>query len=197
MNYSPIGWTALASLALASLSACNSADEPSSDATSAASQAVASAPDPCSLVTADEVTAVIGEKVVRARAEGETCTYETEDAMASSVTVQIKPKGAAAEMASVREASKLLGDIGKQMEGAGGAQGDVSQAISSKQGSSGLGDESVFDANSALHLRKGESYIMVTPPTMRSRMSAGNPMLSKQQRQEMAVAIAQKALSKI
>ena len=61
----------------------------------------------------------------------------------------------------------------------------------------GLGDEAFFGANQQLHVLKGDSYLAVSPPTMRSRMSGGNPLLPTEKKREIATAIAQKIASKL
>ena len=43
----------------------------------------------------------------------------------------------------------------------------------------------------------GDVYFSVTPPTMRSRMSGGNPMLSADDKRKMATAVAERVLSKL
>lgn len=196
----PCQATSALSLVLIVLSGCGSAENEQVTTTNSEAgrtEAAAAALDPCSLLTSEAVASVIAEKVVRAQAEGDSCTYETEDAMASAVRVQIKRQGAAEEMEAIRRAGGVLAGIGGEMKGGEGAAADVGEALAKKQATPGLGDESLFDANSALHVRKGNAYLMIAPPTMRSRMGAGNPLLSAQERQGMAVALARQAMSKI
>src|SRR3712207_8648528 len=45
--------------------------------------------DPCSLVTAEEVGAAMDAKIVATKPGDGSCVYETEDAQASSVTVEV------------------------------------------------------------------------------------------------------------
>ena len=61
----------------------------------------------------------------------------------------------------------------------------------------GLGDEALFDINGRLSVRKGNVYLAVEPPMMRSRMAGGSPMLSTADRRKMALAIAEKALTRL
>lgn len=153
--------------------------------------------DPCALVSKEDVAAATGGKILAAKAEGDNCTYEGEDAQASSVTVTVKRDGAAEEMNNIRAAAKFLGGMGKEMAKGEGAQGDVGNMLAGGGTPGTLGDESLFDINQQLHLRKGDIYLAVAPPIMRSRMSGGNPLLSREQKRAMATAIAQKALDKL
>ncbi|HYJ83545.1 MAG TPA: hypothetical protein VEW26_11980 [Allosphingosinicella sp.] len=157
----------------------------------------AAASDPCALVTKEEVAAAIGEKVVAAKPDGEACGYETEDAMASSVTVEVARTGGGEAMKTARDAAGALGRIGGEMAKGEGAEAQAGEAIAEGGAVSGLGDEAFFGANQQLHVLKGDSYLAVTPPTMRSRMSGGNPLLSGEQKKAMARAIAEKALGRL
>lgn len=157
---------------------------------------VAAALDPCALVAPEEVASVTGEKVLRASRSGQICTYETEDS-AATVTLQAKLHGGSEEMAGVRGANKFLGNLGGQFKGQEGAAGDIGNALSSDPGAPQIGDEASFDASQTLHVRKGEAYISVAPPIMRSRMSEGMPLLSSEQRRTIAAEIARKAVGKL
>ncbi|HYE26615.1 MAG TPA: hypothetical protein VEA61_00030 [Allosphingosinicella sp.] len=158
--------------------------------------ALASA-DPCALVTKEEVAAAIGEAVVEAKSEGAACSYGTQDAMASSVKVEVARAGGAAQMQAAREAAGALERIGGQMAKGKGAEAQAGEAIAEGGAAPGLGDQAFFGANQQLHVLKGDSYLAVSPPTMRSRMSGGNPFLSDDQKRVMARAIAEKALARL
>jgi hypothetical protein len=182
---------------LASCGSQSNGESAQSNATDSTNVPTARAADPCSLVSSDEVAGVIGQKIVSARADGDSCNYESEDAMASSVTVTVKRHGAIEEMKTVRAAAKALGDVGGQLVGAEGAPGEVGNMLAGGGSPATVGDESLFDSNQQIHVRKGDAYVAVAPPMMRSRMAGGNPMLSAEQKRSMAVAIAQKALHKL
>lgn len=186
-------------LLLFALAGCGSqsSEEAQSNAANGAGVTSAATADPCSLLSGEEVAAVTGEKVVNVKADGDSCSYESEDAMASSVTVTVKRQGAAEEIESIRAAEKVLGKIGGQLAGAEGAPGDVGNMLASGGTVGTVGDESLFDINQQIHVRKGGAYVAVAPPMMRSRMAGGNPLLSAEQKRSMAAAIAQKALSKL
>lgn len=163
----------------------------------AASAAQPASGDPCALVSKEEVAAITGEKIVQTKAEGDTCRYETDDAMASSVQVDIKRSGGKEEMEIARSASGALGSIGEEMKNSGGAEGDTGEMLAKSAAAPKIGDQAFFGANEQLHVLKGDAYFSVLPPHMRSRMSAGNPMLSTEQKREIAARIAEKVASKL
>ena len=148
--------------------------------------------DVCSLIAPDAVAAVIGQPIVVSRPGVDSCKYETEDAMASSVEVLVKRKDAVEEMAIARKASGVLSEVGQKMDGSEGAKGDVGATLQRGATSARVGKEAFFDSNQLLHVLDENAYFTVAPPMMRSRMGPGNPMLSDQERRDMATAIAQK-----
>lgn len=159
--------------------------------------ASAASADPCALVTREEVAAAIGEAVVQAQSDGKGCSYETEDAMASTVKVEVTRTGGAGEMQSARDAAGVLGRIGGKMAEGTGAEAQAGEAMAESGAAPGLGDQAFFGANQQLHVLKGDSYLAVSPPMMRSRMGSGNPLLSGDQKRAMARAIAEKALARL
>lgn len=193
---------AFVTLAAIALAGCGSGGGDSGSSVAAGDTATARAErtkvDPCSLVTANEVAEAIGEEVVASKAGEGSCTYETADAQASSVTIELNQADAAGEMDAARRASGVLKDLGAKPGTEGGAAGqDLNAMLSESGGIPKIGDEAFFDSNSQLNVRKGFTYLKVAPPIMRSRMSGGNPMLSAEERQEMARKIADRALSRI
>ena len=190
-----------ASLLALAVAGCGS--ESSNEASAADQDAVASgesaagSADPCSLISKDDIAAVTGEAVVETKAEGNTCRYETDDAMASSVQVDIKQSGGKEEMEIARTAAGALGSIGEEMKNSGGAEADAGELVSESAAAPRIGDQAFFGANQQLHVLKGDSYFAVSPPQMRSRMSGGNPLLPVEKKREMAVAIAQKIVTKL
>jgi hypothetical protein len=183
-----------------SLAACScnsrSANEQATADTNGSVSVTPTSANPCAFVSNDEVAKIIGQPIVRANAEDDVCTYETDDAMASSVKVQIKRNGAN-EMQTARQATTALHDIGSEMKVSSGAEGDVGSALTEKSAAPDLGDEAFFGSNSELHVLKGDTYVAVLPPMMRSRMSAGNPMLSTEDKRAIAIGIADKVIAKL
>lgn len=190
----------LVSLSALAAAGCGSgSDAPGGNAAAAKAEtatAEVAAIDTCALVTKEEVAAVLGEPILATKADGDSCTYETEDKDASSVTLTAKRGGAAEEMETQKATAKFLGNMGGQMAGKEGAQGDVGKMLASG-GAGTVGDESLFDANQQIHVRKGDVYIAVQPPFTRSRLKGGNPLLSRDEKRAMVSAIAQKALAKL
>lgn len=168
----------------------NGAPEASADALAAESG------DPCRFATKEEVSAATGETIVQAQPDGDRCTYQTDDAMAASVEVELKLSGGKEEMDVARQAAGVLSDMGEGMKDAGGAEGDAGNALTSGAPAK-LGDAAFFGPNEQLHVLKGDTYVAVTPPTMRSRMSAGNPMLNAEEKRKMASAVAERVLSRL
>lgn len=188
-------------LALAA-SACGSRGDDQSNASASSGQGQGSATaaqrtDPCSLVTAEELGEVVGDKIVAAKPGEGSCTYETADAQASSVTVELDQSDAAGQMDIARRTAGALKDMGAEAAKDGAAGQDVNAMLSESGDTPKIGDEAFFGANQQLSVRKGNSYIAVQPPMMRSRMAGGNPLLSSDDKKRMALAIAEKAVSRL
>jgi hypothetical protein len=156
----------------------------------------AASEDACALVTKEEVAEAIDEPVVQAQSDGGACSYETEDP-ASSVKVEVARTGGAGEMQTARDAAGVLGRIGGKMAEGKGAEAQAGEAMAEGGPAPGLGDQAFFGPNRQLHVLKGDTYFAVSPPIMRSRMSGGSPLLTGDQRQAMARAIAEKALARL
>lgn len=185
------------------LAACSGSDsdeasaDPAENGSAQVATSSAKAVDPCGLVSAAEVTAVLGEQVLAARPNGTSCVYETADAQASSVTIEVKQGGAAAEMETMRRTAGVLRDMGGAAAQQGGAGQDLNAMLSDSGDQPKIGEDALFSANQLLSVRKGDTYISVQPPIMRSRMAGGNPLLSEDDKKQMAIAIAEKAVSRL
>ena len=162
-----------------------------------AAQATAEQTDPCTLVTAVEIGEIIGDKIVATKPADGSCIYETEDAQASSVTVELDQSDAAGQMDVARSSAGVLKDMGDEVAASGGAGQDANAMLSDSGDAPKVGDEAFFGPNQQLSVRKGSSYIAVQPPMMRSRMSGGNPLLSSEDKKKMALAIAEKAVGRL
>ena len=185
-------------VAVLALAACGSGGD-GGDAAGQNNVAVAAgAPiDPCSLVTAEDVGAIVGDTIVAAKPAEGRCTYETADAQASAVVIEVDRKDAKNHMQVERDTAKVLGKMGGAAAGEGPAGQDVNAMLSASSDAPGIGDEALFDINSRLSVRQGDVYLAVEPPMMRSRMSGGSPLLSAADKRKMALAIAQKALTRL
>lgn len=188
------GATILMALALAGCGSQSGGDNASAPAEGTAT---AASTDPCGLVTNEEVATIIGEPITGTEKGEGSCTWQTADAQASTVTIELNQSDAAGEMATARQAAGILKDMGGAVADQGGAGADVNTALSDSGDTPKIGDEAFFGPNQQLSVRKGNSYIAVSPPMMRSRMSAGNPMLSGDDKKKMAIAIAEKAVARL
>lgn len=154
--------------------------------------------DACGLITAEEVGEIIGDKIVATKPSDGACSYETADAQASSVAIEIDQTDAKGAMNLARSAAGALGTLGAEAASQGGAAGEELNAVLSESGdAANVGDEAFFGPNEQLSVRKGTSYIAIQPPMMRSRMAAGNPQLSAGDRRNLAIAIAGKAVGRL
>ena len=198
MRYLPTLPIILCTLALAGCGgeATNEAS-PSGNEMAATGAKPAAAADPCSFISKEEVAAVTGETIVETKAEGDSCRYESDDAMASFVQVDIKQSGGKEEMEVARSAAGALGDIGADMKESDGAEGDTGELLAESGAAPKIGDQAFFGPNQQLSVLKGDAYFSVSPPQMRSRMSGGNPLLPTEKKREMAAAIAQKIAGKL
>ena len=184
--------------AAVALAACGSSESGNvAEAGNSAGAEAGAAIDPCSLVTADEVGVIVGDKIVAAKPGEGRCTYETADAQASAVIVEVDQKDAKNHMQVERDTAKVLGRMGGAAAGEGPAGQDVNAMLNDSTDAPGIGDEALFDINSRLSVRKGNVYVAVEPPMMRSRMAGGSPLLSAADKRKMALAIAEKALSRL
>ncbi|GAA4714526.1 hypothetical protein GCM10023325_08080 [Sphingomonas lutea] len=187
-----------AGVALLALAACGSGGDAGNSAKGAnVVVAAGKAIDPCSLVTAGEVGAIVGDTIVAAKPAEGRCNYETADAAASTVTIEVDHKDAANHMKVERDTARVLGKMGGAVAGEGAAGADVDAMLKDSASAPGIGDEALFDINARLSVRKGDVYLAVEPPMMRSRMSSGSPLLSSEDKRKMALAIAQKALARL
>ncbi|HVF37541.1 MAG TPA: hypothetical protein VNA29_06320 [Sphingomicrobium sp.] len=180
------------------VTACGSKPESEGNGATAAGTNVAAAADPCTLVTAEEVGAILGDTIVATSPTDGGCTYETADAQASSVTIELDQADAKGAMDVARSAAGVLGEMGAEAAREGGAAGEEVNGMLSDSGDTArLGDEAFFGPNQQLSIRKGNSYIAIQPPMMKSRMAAGNPMLSAGDKKKLAIAIAEKAVARL
>jgi hypothetical protein len=183
------------------LAGCGSKPDGGTEASGTHSEATpaaaAAGTDPCSLVTTAEMGEILGEEIVAAKPGEGSCTYETQDAQASSVTIELDQKDAAGQMDIAKRTAGVLKGMGEEASKQGAAGQDVNAMLSDSGDTPSVGDEAFFGPNTQLSVRKGNSYIAIQPPIMRSRMSGGNPLLSGDDKKRMAMEIAQKAVSRL
>ena len=193
-----ICWVALATAGCNSGAEDQSAAKPdaaSGSASTAAKQASATR-EVCSFVSQEEISTVVGEKIARVEAKGDTCSYHTENDMAS-VDVEIAQSGGAEEMQAARDAARIIGNMGADMKGAKGAEGDLGQMLKGPNSTSGVGAEAFFGSMQQLHVLKNGVYFAVTPPMLSTKTTSGNPMIPAERKREIAIAVAQKIGAKL
>lgn len=97
--------------------------------------------DPCSLVTKDEVEAVLGETVKDGVADGDDCNYDSLRPGQAGARISWLHGHAEAAIQGARAGIKMM-NLGKPVEG--------------------LGDEAVFMAPGVLYVRKGDDLVTVS-----------------------------------
>ena len=192
--------TKIVALVLAvSVGACGSGGDEGANSAAAGNAAQTAASnagpiDPCSLLTLEEVSKAIGEEVIAKRPGEGSCTYETADPESSSVRIELAESDAAGRMNSARRTEGALEDAsGVSLED--GAVAGEEMNVLGADGFDRFADEAFFDVETNLNVRKGYRYLKVAPPVR--RLKSGDPTLSKEERQRIAMEIAQTALQRM
>lgn len=147
----------LAALAVL-MAGCSSSEAPQSDATSTPSQAPASAAprDACALITADEVSKILGSPATAtSRSMSSTrsvCDYVTQKY--ESFTLEAVWTGAEEEIQLGRRAAGVAADQ------AGGRQDETVRDTMGLTKVDGLGDEAYFARRSMSYVRKGDVLLI-------------------------------------
>lgn len=151
--------------------------------------------DPCSYISAQEVSAITTDKVSRAAASEATCTYHAEPD--DGVQVTIHAGDGVKRMEVARKTLQLLGGMGKAVAGKGGAGADTEALLrKDRHAAPALGDEAVWGPNAMLAVRKGDFFVEVTPPIMHDPANhSGYPLVSAEERRKIAQAVAEKVLA--
>lgn len=154
-------------------------------------------PDPCSLMTGKEMTAITTDRVTATRRDGVSCTYRS--APDDGVQVTVRASGGAKAMEVVHRAAELLGGMGGAVADQGGAGADVAGMLKKDMAAAPrLGDEAVWGANDTLSVRKGDGFVEVTPPLMHDPANhSGYPLIGKAEKRKIAEAVAAKMLAKL
>ena len=153
--------------------------------------------DPCSLMTAAEITAITTDVVTKADRNDATCNYRSDPKDGTQVTVYAT--GGAKQMETVRASARLLGGMGASVADKGGAGADVNTLLKpDKTKAPALGDEAMWELNDTLAVRKGDAFVEVSPPIMHDPAThTGYPLVKKEEKRAIAEAIATKALEKL
>ncbi len=175
-----------------------SKDKPGDTATADGGTVVAAAAniDPCSLITAAEVAAITTDAVSGTKRQEQTCTYLSKPSDGAQVTVKGNGKD---EMATMHRVAGVLGGMGASVAGKGGAGADTAALLKEdKNAPPKLGDEAMWGPNTTLAVRKGDAYIEVSPPIIHDMEThKGMPIIDKDEKKKIAVAIAEKVLAKL
>jgi hypothetical protein len=97
-------------------------------------------PDPCSLVTKDDIATILNATIIDAVADGDDCNYHSQPDGPPTAKISWSHGNAAAGMAGVRAGTKMMG---------------MNQPVE------GLGDEAIFVPPAMLYVRRGEDLITV------------------------------------
>lgn len=153
--------------------------------------------DPCSLISAEEMTAITTDKVSGTMRDGASCTYRS--APDDGVQITVRASGGAEAMDVVHRTAKLLGGMGDAVADKGGAGADVQNMLQEdKSAAPALGDEAVWGMNDMLSVRKGDAFVEVTPPIMHDPANhSGYPLIGKQEKRKIAETVAARLLAKL
>jgi hypothetical protein len=154
--------------------------------------------DPCSVLSTDAVTAIVKEKITRTEVIDHDCHYHT-NLDDDGTVVAIYPTGGKEELQNIRDANKLLGGIGAGVAGQGDVGKDVQSAITPPAAGNApsIGDESVWQPNDVLGVRKGDLFVSVTPPIAHDPAShPGAMLISSADKRVMARKLAEAVLAK-
>jgi hypothetical protein len=156
--------------------------------------------DPCSLVTADKVTAIIADKITQTEVNDHSCEYHAGPTDEEGTQIMIFKTGGTAQMQDTRKANQLLAGIG----GAVSLQGDVGKDVQAsitpppKRGAWTIGDETVWQPNGVLAVRKGELFVQVTPPIVRFGANGSIPtMISNKDKRAISQKLAEATLAEL
>lgn len=182
-------------LSMALLASCN-APEPAPP--NEAQPALAAGPevDPCSLLTAEEVSKIIDDKIVATAGDSDSCRYSTDDS--DGVELEYSPTGGQRLIDIDRKAGAVLADMGRSVDKEGGAGADVNAMMSDGGDPADLGDEAMFGMGGQLSVRLGDAYLSITPPIIHSRLThRGSVLIGKEEKRQMAIDLARHALTRL
>jgi hypothetical protein len=156
--------------------------------------------DPCSVLTADEVTAVITDKITQTKANDHSCEYHAGPNDTDGTQIMIYQSGGTEQMQDIRKANQLLGGLGSAVSAQGDVGKDVQASITppAEGGAPAIGDEAVWEPNDVLAVRKGDAFVQVTPPIVRFGSNGSIPkMISDVDKRAISQKLAEAALAKL
>lgn len=165
--------------------------------TAEASASAGGAFDPCSVLSAAEVSEITTDAVTGTSRDGATCYYNSEPD--DGVRITVMKSGGAKQMAVVHRTAGVLSGMGNSVAGKGGAGADAANLLQKdKTAPPKLGDEAAWGLNTVLSVRKGDMFVEVTPPMMHDpKTHTGYPLVKTDEKRAIAQKIAEKVLAKL
>lgn len=153
--------------------------------------------DPCSVLSAAEVSAITTDAVTGTRSDDATCYYNSDPS--DGVRITVMRTGGARQMAVVHRTAGVLAGMGTAVADKGGAGADAANLLQKdKTAPPKLGDEAAWGINAVLSVRKGDMFVEVTPPLMHDpKTHPGYPLVKTDEKREIARRIAEKVLAKL
>jgi hypothetical protein len=152
--------------------------------------------DPCSFISAEEMTAITTDRVIRTQRSGDTCKYHAAPDDGPEVVVSIGD--AEKRMEVVRRSLGLLKGIGKEVSGQGAVGGDVGGMLQGAPADKPeVGDDAVWGLNGTLSARKGAVFAEVTPPIMHDPADhPGYPLVSREEKRAISLKVIETILAR-
>lgn len=153
--------------------------------------------DPCSLLSAAEMSEITTDAVTGTSRDAATCTYHSDPN--DGVQLTVMKTGGAKQMEVVHRTAGVLGGMGNAVADKGGAGADTADLLKKdKTAPPALGDEAAWGLNTVLSVRKGDMFVEVTPPMMHDpKTHPGYPLVKTDEKRAIAQKIAEKVLAKL
>lgn len=190
----------IAGLALASCGGKPSDDNAAAADRGGTSAVAAGEVDPCSLMTADEMTAITTDKVnvVKPWGDRQSCRYSS-DPSDDGVDIVVWKHDGVHQMEVMHNATGLVGAMGASIADKGRAGAGAAAILKPGQvPPPKLGDEAMWGPNTTLAVRKGTAYVEVSPPIMHDPANhPGYPIVPVEEKRKIAQAVAEKLLARL
>ena len=183
-------------LALLLTGCSKTGDETASGGDASSARVATKVIDPCSLISADEMTAITTDKVTQVEKTGpDSCKYHSNPD--EGVMLTVDTTDGVHQMQVRRNAAKVLGGMGAAMADKSAAGADAADMLKQKSGAPAIGDEAMWQVPSTLAVRKGTVFVEVMPPLMHDPANhTGYPLIADKDKRAIAVAVATKVLAK-
>jgi hypothetical protein len=187
------------SLTILTLAGCKSNPAAPADSNTAATSSVTTTPkvkfNPCNVLTADEVAAITTDKVSTTERIGPDCHYHTTFEEDGTV-ISIYPTGGKEQMDDTRKAMEMIGGLASSVSGL--ADGGKKSAGATSNAAPALGDESFWEPNDKLAVRKGDLFVEVTPTVIHDPATHHGPrMISNADKRAIVQKLAEAVLAKL